>query len=496
MSYLYDEIYERDGNDKSSEGKNKIIIMGLQAAGKTAIKELIFLGKSQEEVENYMATTHYTRHFLDESKQNVIIDSGGQESYFNEAVTYYRNLIFSDAKLLVWVVDISSPDLFEESERRFSFTIRQFKKKNPDGIIYVFCHKSDLVETEKIASIVQYLKGSLHDPKFEINFRITSIYDKLELNETCKEMLVAANIRTDNLELVTNVEGDEEVSQDQISFIAETDSNQKIQLLSKFMAKKPRSQLPTFGKLEVDVDLEGRDIIEIVLLDKENFSPSLGASSHRLADKGNSMDYLLALNYFKKTLKEKGKDIPVYESIIDSYNSQIWACIYNIKHYYLLITSFSEITQTRGKEFEDLIKGFAEIIKKKEQKVSKEDFEVKEVAKPITEPTREISQGQDVNQFLTQENIQETQSKEENINGEQLKEIERNADVEVLKAKYRKLLEESKKREEQQRTQLKDEIQSDKKQEKDSLITFSSTEMKHLVNFFIKNKKRAEDEEK
>ena len=47
--------------------------MGLQAAGKTAIKDVVFFNKSPEDMEDYMATVHYQRHFIDEEKSSMVI---------------------------------------------------------------------------------------------------------------------------------------------------------------------------------------------------------------------------------------------------------------------------------------------------------------------------------------------------------------------------------------------------------------------------------------
>ena len=116
MSYLFEELQQKDGKPKDED---KILFMGLQQAGKTAIKDVVFFGKKPEEVEGYMATIHYERQFIDDDKKNIIIDSGGQESYWNEAVTQFRHLVFSNVKLLVWIVDLTHPEYFEESERRF-----------------------------------------------------------------------------------------------------------------------------------------------------------------------------------------------------------------------------------------------------------------------------------------------------------------------------------------------------------------------------------------
>ena len=79
MSYLFEEL---ESKDEKATTEDKILLMGLQQAGKTAIKDVVFFGKIPGEVEDYMATIHYERQYLDEEKKSLIIDSGGQESYW------------------------------------------------------------------------------------------------------------------------------------------------------------------------------------------------------------------------------------------------------------------------------------------------------------------------------------------------------------------------------------------------------------------------------
>ena len=146
-----------------------------------------------------MATVHYQRQFLDEEKKSVIIDSGGQESYWNEAVTHFRHLVFSNVKLLVWIVDVTQPELFEESERRFSFTIRQFKKENPEGRIVVLCHKVDLIPPDKMILINQHIQESFTDPRFEVDFENTSIYYPESLRDLIFTIMAEAGINTKQL---------------------------------------------------------------------------------------------------------------------------------------------------------------------------------------------------------------------------------------------------------------------------------------------------------
>ncbi|MCK5142064.1 MAG: hypothetical protein KAQ70_07715, partial [Candidatus Heimdallarchaeota archaeon] len=48
MSYLFDEIYSK--NEEAPAIEDKILLMGLQAAGKTAIKDVVFFNKAPEDM--------------------------------------------------------------------------------------------------------------------------------------------------------------------------------------------------------------------------------------------------------------------------------------------------------------------------------------------------------------------------------------------------------------------------------------------------------------
>ncbi len=357
MSYLFDEIYGK--NEEAPAIEDKILLMGLQAAGKTAIKDVVFFNKSPEDMEDYMATVHYQRHFIDEEKKSMVIDSGGQESYWNEAVTHFRHLVFSNVKLLVWIVDVTHPEMFEESERRFSFTIRQYKKENPNGRITVLCHKVDLVQPERMVVIHQHIRESFNDPKYEIDFENTSIYYRESLKELIFTIMAEAGIDTKRFELISNLGQKVEESDEFQSYLMEHQEDPRIEQLLDFLKPDAEITLPTFGNLDLQFDLTDYGIIEIVLIDKDTFSPIIGASSKTDVTTQNSMDYLIALHDFKRYVKEKSQEIDPTGTIVKSADEKVHGMVFNLAKNFLLVTSFSEITKERKKMFFDLILKFA-----------------------------------------------------------------------------------------------------------------------------------------
>ncbi|MHA1201941.1 MAG: ADP-ribosylation factor-like protein [Candidatus Heimdallarchaeaceae archaeon] len=357
MSYLFDEIYGK--NEEAPAIEDKILLMGLQAAGKTAIKDVVFFNKAPEDMEDYMATVHYQRQFIDEEKSSMVIDSGGQESYWNEAVTHFRHLVFSNVKLLLWIVDVTHPEMFEESERRFSFTIRQYKKENPNGKITVLCHKVDLVPPERMVVIHQHVRESFSDPRFEVDFENTSIYYGESLKELVFTIMAEAGIDTKRFELISNLGQKVEESDEFQSYLMEHKEDPRIEQLLDYLKPEAEITLPTFGNLDLQFDLTEYGIIEIVLIDKNTFSPIVGASSKTDVTTQNSMDYLIALHDFKRYVKDKGQEIEPTGTIVISSDEKVHGMIFNLASNFLLVTSFSEITEEKKKMFFELILKFA-----------------------------------------------------------------------------------------------------------------------------------------
>ena len=358
MSYLFDELSGKKGEAAAVE--DKILLMGLQAAGKTAIKDVVFFQKDPDEVDDYMATVHYQRQFIDEEQKSMIIDSGGQESYWNEAVTHFRHLVFSNVKLLVWIVDVTKPELFEESERRFSFTIRQYKKENPEGKITVLCHKVDLVTPEKMVVIHQHIRDVFSDPRFVIDFENTSIYFADSLRELLFTIMEEAGINTKRFELISNIGQKVEESEEFQSYIMEHQEDARVQQLRDFLNPEPEALLPSFGKITTQFDLQAYNIVEIVLVDKETNSPVVGASSRAEVTAENSMEYLIALHDFKNKLKENGGSIDPTGTVLTSSTGKVHAMVFSLDTNYLIITSFSPITEERKELLYELILNFAQ----------------------------------------------------------------------------------------------------------------------------------------
>ena len=358
MSYLFDQQCEEDEGVPLIE--NKVLLMGLQEAGKTAIKDVVFFQKNPEHIHDYMATVHYQRSYIDSEKKTVIIDSGGQESYWNEAVTQFRHLVFTNVNLLIWIIDVTRPDLFEESERRFSFTIRQYKKDNPEGLIYVFCHKVDLLQPEQMIIVYNHVIDMFKDPRFEIHYENTSIYFPDSLRELVFAIMSDAGINTGCYELISNIGTKIEQSEEFQSFICKTEDEMKIQKIMELFNPDPEQELPTLSRQEVLFDFTEHDFIEIILFDKNTISPISGVNFLSTVSIEKSMNYILALHEFKAIIEERKDQLLPKGTILISTDVTAHGMIFPLKNFFLLFTSFSEFSEQKRTTMYEMLFDFTE----------------------------------------------------------------------------------------------------------------------------------------
>ncbi|MCK5046354.1 MAG: hypothetical protein KAS22_07230, partial [Candidatus Heimdallarchaeota archaeon] len=375
------------------QDEDKILLMGLQQAGKTAIKDVVFFGKKPDEVEGYMATIHYERQFIDEDKKNLVIDSGGQESYWNEAVTQFRHLVFSNVKLLLWIIDMTHPEFFEESERRFSFTIRQFKKENPDGKIAVLCHKVDKIQPEELIVLLEQIKKDFDEPKYDIQFESSSIYYADSLIELVYKLMKDANMNIQRFELIEDLGKKVEESEEFQSYVMEHREDPRIRQLMDYLKPEHGGTLPTYGKSTIQLDLRDYDIIEIVLIDKTTLSPVIGTSAQAAVNVDKSIDYIVALQEFKSSISEHKFDNGSTVNVVTASNEKVHGMIVSMDKNYLLITSFSPITEDKTKDLYGLITRFSQSLDEteviEEQAISKALPKPKEVvAAPVVEAAK------------------------------------------------------------------------------------------------------------
>lgn len=162
---------------KPTEEMKKIILMGLSNAGKTCIYERVFEGKKPWELLRSAATKGitYREYKVGSISKPIIWDLGGQQQYLDEYHGVLRNNIFRKASILLYVIDVTDTNRYENARRELEWSANQILSFNPKAKINVFFHKIDLIHDK--SAVVDYLKKFLsQNISHKIMFHSTSIF--------------------------------------------------------------------------------------------------------------------------------------------------------------------------------------------------------------------------------------------------------------------------------------------------------------------------------
>ncbi|MFW9945890.1 MAG: ADP-ribosylation factor-like protein [Candidatus Odinarchaeota archaeon] len=160
-----------------TEEMKKIVLIGLSNAGKTCIYERVFEGKKPWELLHSAATKGiaYKEYNIGSMSKPMIWDLGGQQQYLDEYHGVLRENIFKKASILLYVVDVTDVDRFENARLEFEWSAKQILAFNPTAKLNIFLHKIDLINDKE--SVLTYLKDFFsQNISNEISFHETSIF--------------------------------------------------------------------------------------------------------------------------------------------------------------------------------------------------------------------------------------------------------------------------------------------------------------------------------
>ena len=164
---------------KPEDKAERILFVGLSQAGKTSIIQVAFEGMHPEDTLDNQATVRFrTKRVPLEGHIISVIELGGQIPFIEESLTKYKETIYSNLRTLIFVVDTSIPELFENAQHYFKLACQNALEFNKDVQVIVLAHKIDLVAKEEVSHILQYL-NELFNLFTEFNTQIypTSIFD-------------------------------------------------------------------------------------------------------------------------------------------------------------------------------------------------------------------------------------------------------------------------------------------------------------------------------
>lgn len=182
ISYIIKSVKKLSIEDKKSA--QKIIVVGLDNAGKTAILTK-FGGKlGITDLASIKPTKGLARKHIKTSTLDLFIwDFGGQETfrklYFKHPEKYFLQL-----DLLIYVIDVQDSERFDESYDYFSNIIDTLitLEENPYILIFVHKYDPDLRNEPAILLNVEFLKDNLRnlfenkDFDFDYEIYLTSIF--------------------------------------------------------------------------------------------------------------------------------------------------------------------------------------------------------------------------------------------------------------------------------------------------------------------------------
>ena len=142
MGFLISKVIEFFSRSKNNF---KIIILGIQNAGKTTILYRLALGQ-------LVKTTPTIGSNVEEINYNNVKfqawDLGGQENMRSVWDVYYSN---TDG--VIFVIDSNDKDNYEESKNQFYKILQNETLKN--AVILIFANKQDLITSKKVNEIIE-----------------------------------------------------------------------------------------------------------------------------------------------------------------------------------------------------------------------------------------------------------------------------------------------------------------------------------------------------
>jgi len=183
----------------------KLLIMGLDAAGKTSI--IATLMRDFERLDELRPTTGIERrvyNFL-----GVLVsewDLGGQVVYRKTYLTSKSQEIFPNTEILIFTIDIQEIKRYDEAVDFFKGIVQQLQLLNVHPSIFVFFHKFDPPEmvgsrtelTNASLELRNVIKAEIDYPNIE--FYRTSIYDQQTLLFSMSKILLSVNSKSKVIE--------------------------------------------------------------------------------------------------------------------------------------------------------------------------------------------------------------------------------------------------------------------------------------------------------
>ncbi|MHA1977099.1 MAG: ADP-ribosylation factor-like protein [Candidatus Hodarchaeales archaeon] len=294
---------------------NKILILGLQASGKTTIINAVTEGYIPTEKDKYLPTIDYDRKKVILAGQEIVIfDMGGQTSFLDRFTDGLSDFIFTGVKALIFVVDSMKPKEITQAKYYLDISLAKLAQYSPTAFAYLFQHKTDLVpehlkdEVRKTINDHLLVNIPLHLRYFETSVFTSSIFNAIGdvfaktygVSETLKPLLE--------------------------TFIQHNDA-EMAQIFTK--AGVPLIQIDDFTTFEHISLAEVRKVFDAVVQNLANSADQISSSVFFESNnsvfivKFNESGLVLFLGFQKEKLQEKRELLPSLFSKVIAFSGQL-----------------------------------------------------------------------------------------------------------------------------------------------------------------------------
>jgi len=179
ISFLMKSLTERDLNLEKK--KQKILVIGLDNAGKTALISKLGGHFSINDLASLKPTKGMDRQEIKTKEMNLIIwDFGGHKLYRDRHLSNEENLIGAD--LLIYVIDVQDSAKFDESINYFKNIVELLYKieENPQIIVLIHKFDPDVANNPEISLNIEFLIDEItnifDNKNFDFEIFLSSIY--------------------------------------------------------------------------------------------------------------------------------------------------------------------------------------------------------------------------------------------------------------------------------------------------------------------------------
>jgi GTPase SAR1 family protein len=167
----------------------RVLMVGLTQSGKTSIIQVAFEGMLPEDTISNQATGRFRTRKVDLLGSIIsVIEVGGQATFVEESLKTYRESLYSHLRILIFVLDTSTPELFDKAKEYFEQANQNAQEFNDKVQVVILAHKIDLVPDQDTAELTKKVSDFFEIDKIS-NGKVyaTTIFDE-ELIDILEEI--------------------------------------------------------------------------------------------------------------------------------------------------------------------------------------------------------------------------------------------------------------------------------------------------------------------